>query len=471
MTAAIETGTFASRARRQVSGRGGDSGRVLIPLLKFFIFLQVCAVVSLFFTRYSKALVDRYFNRGEITVPALADLSLENALQVAEASNLGIKIVETRYSLNVPDNHIVSQAPDPGGKVRPGRKIHVVLSKGAFLVAAPEVVGKPFRTAGIILRNEGFSLGKTAYIHDVGVFVDTVICQTPRENSMVPKSTSIDLLVSLGKMSRMVKVPNFIGLTLDEAKSLMNRTGLLTGKISYTLENMERRNTILAQLPKKDLTVDEGATVDFLLNGERPPEEASRELAGGGAEYGEWAEQTVRARAAVPWDPVKRAMTAEAVSSIERGLQQDFEPGSATAAAGSTSLSDSSGTLLPGFDGSIGGQWPDAAGDKSTLEWEVKDSAVVDGLEDFDSSDFGSDAEGFGYFSSAMKKQVLLEYVVPGKDNRAKVQMVLIDSKGISKIYDSVHSAGEKLAVEATGYGKVKILIYVNRELVTQRDY
>lgn len=536
MISATGRGNSFSLSQQRPRSRSKAAGRVLIPLLKFIIFLQVCAVVSLFFTRYSKALVDRYFNRGEIKVPAFVGLSLENALQVAEVGNLGIKIVETRYSSSVPDNHIVSQSPDPGRKVRPGRKIHVVLSKGAFLVAAPEVVGKPFRTAGIILRNEGFSLGKTAYIHDEIVAVDTVICQTPRENSMIPKSTSIDLLVSLGKVSRMVKVPDFIGLSLNEARSLLSRTGLLVGKVSYTLENNERRNTVLAQLPKKDLTVDEGATVDFLVNGERPPEEPSAGQ-GGDAEYGQWAEQAVRGdmegrsdrpaanagRYATDFNgpgesahgetaPGESAwtisgatgpqkLTPEAIPAIERGLQSDFGNGGDGTAAGQP-LRDPSGNLLPGFDGTIGGRWIDTGRDKSTAEWEVKDSAapaadgtppgenlssgtgyeapggaaspapgIASGTDDFDSSDFGTEAEGFGYFSSAMKKQVLLEYVVPAKESKSRIQMVLIDSKGISKIYDSVHSAGEKLAVDATGFGKVKILIYVNRELVTQRDY
>jgi hypothetical protein len=457
---------------------GAQRGGILSGLLKFILALQILVILVLFGYHYSRRVLDIYFNRGEIAVPSLVGLSLGDSLETAQAAGLSVMIAERRHSAEVPENHVESQIPEKGSKVRRGRRIQIVLSMGTFLVTTPEVLGKPFRTAGIILRNEGFSVGKVAYINDDEIPVDTVLSQNPRENSMVARSTSVDLLVSLGRAEHMIQVPDFIGLTLDDARGKLTRAGLGLGKISYTLERGESADIVLAQLPKKGLVVDIGSTVDLLVNGLRPENSGSVDFrTNPSGNIGE-------SNPVVPGFDGSLESEMAAFSGNSFSSAESTHPLSGTGSVQEDRANRNSldqGGNFSGTNGEISaGSYTDPAQGSATAEGETLEGAEPPSATQFPEPGFSGalpgevqvgHAEDFGYFSSSMKKNVNLDFVVPEKGKRSRVQMVLIDTKGISKIYDSVHSGGEKLAIEATGYGKVKILIYVNRALVLQRNY
>lgn len=434
--------------RKIMSFTKKNSGQILTGLLKFIILIQILGLAGLFAVKYSSYFLNSYFNRNEKIVPELVGKGLETAIEIVKARGLGIKIIEKKYSQVVSENRIISQIPASGRKVRPGREIQIILSRGSLMVNVPEIVGKPYRTAGIILRNEGFSIGKTSYINDNSREIDTVIAQYPPEGNMIPKSTPVDLLISLGRGQRLVKVPNFMGLDIDTAIGKLTRAGLKPGKLSFTIEERETLNIVLAQLPKKDLQVEKGSTVDLLINGQRPA----------GFSQDEFSKSFYEA-------------SDSGIPSTNITSPPDSDTITRTSVIQNSDVIESSGNgLLDGAFETEETDNPDAITDNPDINTLTDEVASKDPY----MPGFNESEDSFGYFSSSMKKDVLLDFVVPEnseKTGSSKIKMILIDFKGISKIYDTIHKTGEKLSIQVTGYGKVKILIYVNNTLSFEKNY
>ena len=74
----------------------------------------------------------------------------------------------------------------------------------------------------------------------------TVLEQEPVAGHKIQKGQSVDLTVSKGKQIKLVRVPNFTGGTLDNAKDQLKQLKLSLGTVTYekngSSSNAKRRN-------------------------------------------------------------------------------------------------------------------------------------------------------------------------------------------------------------------------------------
>jgi serine/threonine-protein kinase len=210
-----------------------------------------------------------YLTGGEVDVPDLTGKNVMEATQVLHLRGLTLKPVDTQNDFNVPKNHILSQDPIPGSRVKQNRTVRIILSAGPEEVTVPNVIGKPLRNAQVLLRQNGLFPGKVVYIHSDQVPIDNIIAQTPLPQSKYDKKGKVDLLLSRGPAERSYIMPDLIGKKLDFAKKVIDEIGLEMGRISQEAYEGPR-DVILNQNPKPGTIIKKENLVSLVISTELP---------------------------------------------------------------------------------------------------------------------------------------------------------------------------------------------------------
>ena len=164
----------------------------------------------------------------EVEVPNLAGLSDSDG--AAAASDLGLNLsVENRfYSPTVPPNHILSQSPGPGSRVRRGWQVRITESLGPQRMSVPDVTGQTDRPASLILRRLQLEVGTVAHLpapSPAGI----VLAQSPPPNSIGLNGPLVSLLVSDEETEvadQAFVMPSLVGLTVGAATLRVAGAGL-----------------------------------------------------------------------------------------------------------------------------------------------------------------------------------------------------------------------------------------------------
>lgn len=208
----------------------------------------------------------------EITVPSFVGKTLEQAQAEAEKLGLVIQEGDLVYSPDQEEGLITSQNPVEGAKVTEGKVITVNISKGKKDGVVPRIEGMDYEEAKAYLESFGFKMGP-------GVTVQSHLPKGVIVSQFIPYGTSaksgteINVEISDGKGKEMVKVPNLIGRTPDEANSLLAGAGLSTnGNVVYEEVDGMAQNLVFWQSVAADTEVEKGSTVDYKVSKGTKPE-------------------------------------------------------------------------------------------------------------------------------------------------------------------------------------------------------
>lgn len=208
----------------------------------------------------------------EITVPSFVGKTLEQAQAEAEKLGLVIQEGDLVYSPDQEEGLITSQNPVEGAKVTEGKVITVNISKGKKDGVVPKIEGMDYEEAKAYLESFGFKMGP-------GVTVQSHLPKGVIVSQFIPYGTSaksgteINVEISDGKGKEMVKVPNLIGRTPDEANSLLAGAGLSTnGNVVYEEVDGMAQNLVFWQSVAADTEVEKGSTVDYKVSKGTKPE-------------------------------------------------------------------------------------------------------------------------------------------------------------------------------------------------------
>jgi serine/threonine-protein kinase len=148
---------------------------------------------------------------SEVPVPDVLGLSEREAERALAAQDLKLSKISEQWSGDVPRGFISAQDPAPGGIVKRGRRISVVVSLGAQGTSVPVIEGSHVRQAEIQLQAAGLKVGRAARAYSEGVARDMVIASDPPGETLVEQETAVDVLVSLGPPPRSYVMPDLTG--------------------------------------------------------------------------------------------------------------------------------------------------------------------------------------------------------------------------------------------------------------------
>jgi serine/threonine-protein kinase len=126
---------------------------------------------------------------SEVVVPDIENMDIKEANAKLNEVGLKMNVIDEQYDEEVEKDKIISQDPSEGQKVKKGREIKVIISKGAELLKVPNLVGYDINEAEIMLENKGLRLGTTEEIFDERFDEGQVISQNPEAGEKISEMT------------------------------------------------------------------------------------------------------------------------------------------------------------------------------------------------------------------------------------------------------------------------------------------
>ena len=218
--------------------------RLLPGLLVLGVFGAIAGVV----------VIDRFVmpnivgvNRDVVTVPNVVRMPVDDGREAFYKAGLLTDMRGKEYDDTIPENSIVSQSPEPGSRVKKGRKIALVVSKGKEIGIIPDVRNVSERQAHIIMKKAGFTIGKIKKVYNEEKPAEIVIDAFPASGTTTSREIEVDLYVSKGAKPTHAEVPNLVGESLKTAKDKTVESGLEVGAISYQNNPSLLPGTIISQ--------------------------------------------------------------------------------------------------------------------------------------------------------------------------------------------------------------------------------
>jgi len=228
------------------------------------IILIIAAVIG-FFSGVVFVFNDSLFGE-DIIVPEIVGMELKEANKTLLDNGLKMNIKARNYSDKVELDKIISQKPAEGQKVKKGREIEVIVSKGPQLQKIPNLLGTNLADAKIKISNSGFETGVIEKKYDDKFKENRVISQEPEFGTSAKKGTAINLLISEGKAPNRVAMPNLVGLKLEKARELLQVNNLIQGNITWEESQEYHSNYVIAQDTAAGILVNEESAVDLKVS-------------------------------------------------------------------------------------------------------------------------------------------------------------------------------------------------------------
>jgi beta-lactam-binding protein with PASTA domain len=162
-------------------------GHIGLMLVTFIVFIFLVKLFLNIYTRHGKEI-------------ELADYT-NKSLKDIQDEKVDIIVIDSVFNEDLPPLTIVNQYPEPGIKVKPGRKVYVtVVSNSYEKVPLPDLTDITLRAATLQLQAYGFQIGKIEEVPSIGQTV-IAVKQNGREipwGTLLKKGSVVDLVIGSG---------------------------------------------------------------------------------------------------------------------------------------------------------------------------------------------------------------------------------------------------------------------------------
>ena len=200
-------------------------------------------------------------------VPDLSGLTRERAAEALNALGLLLGDVNTVSDSSVPPGHVVSQIPQPGRLVKPGRRIGLDVSRGADQTIVPDLAGRPLSDIEAALSHARLKLAEVESLRTADFPAGRIIAVRPPPGSEVPVGSAIVVAESMpvGRFP----MPNLLGMDLQTATGIIASQGLVLGA-AREAPSEEPAGIVLIQYPEEGMSVADGDTVHLIVATPQP---------------------------------------------------------------------------------------------------------------------------------------------------------------------------------------------------------
>lgn len=225
------------------------------PSTSRFVILASVALILLMFLVGAVAFFIGLHGRERTMVPDLRGKDLGQALVEMQEKQLYPR-VQLRYDRPDTRGLILEQNPHAGAIVKAGKRISLVVSRGAVVSKVENFVGQDLNVVRIHLQSlfTG-SAQPLLIIRDPPIYVydqkpaGTVLQQKPLPDSPLSGPTQLDLVVSRGPEKAKLTVPALVGLGLEDALAAIEKSGVCPSFSSRKPESGEKPGTVVSQIP------------------------------------------------------------------------------------------------------------------------------------------------------------------------------------------------------------------------------
>lgn len=205
-------------------------------------------------------------NKGEVEVPVIK--GLDNKVASQKLYNLGLRLMVSgkEYDEEVGEGTILSQDPLAGKKVKRGRHISVILSRGSEVGEIPSVKTLSEGPAKTALRKSGFSNIVVKNVYNSSIDKGNTIGTIPEWGVKTSRTADLTLLISKGEKPTHTTVPNLVGEMLSTSRERIDSVGLFIGHISYEKSTIMGPGHIINQSIAPGTSVKLESKVDIVVS-------------------------------------------------------------------------------------------------------------------------------------------------------------------------------------------------------------
>lgn len=217
-------------------------------------------MIILFFALGRKDMVD---------IPNLNKMTQTQARNSLNSSGLKVGKISYEYSDTVPKGEVIRTEPPIGSQIKDGQKVNLVISRGAYLVEMPNVIGESYSVARRQLVKLGFTVTKTEeYSTSPKNQVNAQDIEPGQEVN--PNKSTVTLLLSKGATSASstrsrsrrdtIKLRDIVGYSLKGAQDYAKEHHL---SLKVEEEDSDDKNDgkVLRQSPEAGSNISFGSTL------------------------------------------------------------------------------------------------------------------------------------------------------------------------------------------------------------------
>lgn len=188
-----------------------------------------------------------------LTVPSVVGKKTDEAIKFLEAKGFEVEIQDSVYIDTAKMGVVLKQLPDPNSTVKINRSVFLTVNRVTLpLVDMPSLQGKTLSYAIEILKRSHLVLGDTTFRPDF--MMGSVLEQSYKggvvqSGAKVPWGSRIDLVVGSGLSEERFLVPELNGLTLAQAKTVLDENGILLASV---IADIDVKDTAAAFIYKQN---------------------------------------------------------------------------------------------------------------------------------------------------------------------------------------------------------------------------
>ncbi len=191
---------------------------------------------------------DIFVDRERMVIPSFIGQNVSEV--TSDPDYEGIYTFDVTYAINpdFPEETIVSQTPEANRSMAPtseGIKIKLIVSTGILMTEIPDLYNNEYRQAKITLEKLGFVVELT-YVASEDIVEDYVISTQPAAGEKMPSGSTVYINVSIGPSTIEYDMPDLIGKTQDEARTILVEMGLSIGSVTES-ESTRTKGSIIWQ--------------------------------------------------------------------------------------------------------------------------------------------------------------------------------------------------------------------------------
>jgi beta-lactam-binding protein with PASTA domain len=248
---------------RKVESFDKEHYRIIAYGLGAVIVLMVVAGLSAFLLSLRGA--------EQTMVPDVRSMELAQALVKLQEKELYPR-VSLRFTDNPLDQGtIVDQSPAAGTIVKAGRRIALTVSRGAVVKKVENFVGQDLNEAKIHLQSLFAGTKPLLSVKEPPVYVfdkapaGTILEQKPLPETEIAGATPLELIVSRGPEKAQVRVPDLMGLSIDDVLLQVEKTDLVVNFSMRAASRSERAGAVVSETPTAGSMIAPTARVSITI--------------------------------------------------------------------------------------------------------------------------------------------------------------------------------------------------------------
>ncbi len=226
-------------------------------------------------------------NKADITLGDYIGMTQDEAAATEQVVSGQIAVTwEQEYNSNYAAGYIYKQSPVSGRTVREGQNVTLTVSLGTQYVTVPDLTNYVQADAEQQLKELGVSVLVTQAV-EPSVASGAVIRTDPAAGSQVAAGSTVVVYISRPQVATTTKVPSLIGMSADDARTLLvqNRLGLGSQSEQYSDQPV---GTVISQNPAAGSTAKLNSRVNIVVSAGPEPAPEPEAPSESGSTGGDW---------------------------------------------------------------------------------------------------------------------------------------------------------------------------------------